>query len=275
MLPVAVAAPPREAWNALRDPARVEQWFGVLTGPLEPGAHVRLDFEDGDFFDLEVEHVAEPVLRFAWRFMGCGPRDSISLDVTPDGPGGSLVTVSDRQPDRSAGEALELTKGWRDFLSRLQRYLATGERSRYDWRSDVDVWAELALGADAARRLVIGSAAEWMPFEGDAANLMEADALVVDDGEEPARFAVSGVRGTGPASVRFDVRPEGVDGSLDTQIGILGRGDHSALAVSQTGFRDLPADAATQRRVRERFAAAWVAAASRAVELAERERVPS
>jgi hypothetical protein len=165
-----------------------------------------------------------------------------------------------------------LGEGWRDFTSRLQRHLMHGTRTRYDWRSDVDVWAELPLEADAARRLVIASAADWLPLADGAANLLVADALVLDDGEEPAGFAIEGVHGTGPASVEFELRPEGVDGSLTTRIGVEGRDDGAgaSLAIGQTGFRDLPAPEAAQRRLRERFAAAWVAAARRAVELADR-----
>jgi uncharacterized protein YndB with AHSA1/START domain len=261
-------APPDEAWRALTEPARVEQWFGALSGPLSPRARVRLDFQDGDFFDLEVDRVEQPVLSFAWRFMGCGPRNTIELRVDEHGDGGSVVTVTDEDPGRSRDDALDLGEGWRDFTARLQRYLATGERSRYDWRGDVDVWVELPLDADAARRIVIGSAAGWLPLEEGAANLMVADAIVLDDGQQPAVFAIDAVAGTGPASVRFELRPEGIDASLPTRIAVAARGRGATLAIGQTGFRDLPVDDAARRRMRERFAGAWVAAAGRAAELA-------
>jgi uncharacterized protein YndB with AHSA1/START domain len=256
----------QEAWRALSEPARIEQWFGTISGELVPGAHVRLDFEDGDFFDIDVERAAQPVLRWTWRFMGCGPADRIELRVEGSA-GGSLVTVTDAEPDRSREQALEMGQGWRDFLSRLQRYLATGERSRYDWRSDVDVWIELAVDADAARRLLIGAASEWLPLEAGAASLIAAEALVLDDGQGPATFAIGGIEGTGPASVRFELRPTGIDGALPTEIAVGARGDGATLAISQSGFRDLPVDDAVQRRLRARFAAAWLAAARRAAEL--------
>jgi uncharacterized protein YndB with AHSA1/START domain len=256
-------------WRALSARPRIDQWFGALTGELAPGAHPRLDFGDGDFFDLEVEAVDEPVLRWAWRFMGCGPRDEIQLRVDRC-DGGTAVTVTDHEPDRERDEALALGEGWRDFTMRLQRYLATGERSRYDWRSDVDVWIELPLDAEAARRLVIGSAAEWLPLAAGASNLITADALVLGDGELPAAFAILGVEGAGPASVRFELRPDGMAGSLPTRVAVVPRGDHAMLAIGQTGFRLLAADDATRRRIRERFAAAWLTAARRARELADR-----
>jgi uncharacterized protein YndB with AHSA1/START domain len=274
---VVVVAPTRapldEVWRALTEPARVGQWLGTLTAELVPGGRARLDFGDGDFFDLDVEEVAKPVLRWDWRFMGCGPRDSVEVRVEARHDG-SVVTVSDREPHRSREDSLGLGEGWRDFTSRLQRHVATGAHSRYDWRSDVDVSIELPLEADAARRLVIGSAAEWLPLEDGAPNLIAADALVLDDGREPASFAIAGIESAGRASVRFALRPDGIDGSLTTGISVVARDGGVTLAISQTGFRDLPADDVTQRLLRERFAAAWLAAARRAGELAERTDHP-
>lgn len=261
------AAAPAEAWRAVTDRRRVSQWLGTLSGDLAPGAHVRLDFGDGDFFDMEVEHVGWPSVRWDWRFMGTGPRDAVELLV--DGrDGASVVTVTDREPRRDADEALSLGEGWRDFTARLQRHLATGKRTRYDWRSDVDVWIELPIDAGAARGVAIGQAAFWLPLEAGAANLMEADSLVLDDGDEPSAFAISRITGTGVASVKFELQPEDIDGTLATSIAVAPRGDGSTLAVSQTGFRELPTDDAVQRRLRERFAAAWLAAVRRAAHLA-------
>jgi uncharacterized protein YndB with AHSA1/START domain len=254
------------AWRALTEPARVGQWFGGLSGELVPGARVRLDFDDGDFFDLEVDEVARPALRWTWRFMGCGPRDTIEVSVE-ECDRGSIITVIDSEPSRSRDEALALGEGWRDFTTRLQRYLANGERARYDWRSEVDVWIELPVDADLARRLVISAAGDWLPLPPGTPNLIVADAVVLDDGEQPAEFAVDRVHGDGPAAVRFELKPAGLDGSLSTRIEIAPRGNGATLAISQTGFRELCADDAVQRRIRERFAGAWLAAARRAREL--------
>jgi uncharacterized protein YndB with AHSA1/START domain len=255
-----------ETWRALLEPERIEQWFGTISGELAPGAHARLDFEDGDFFDIDVERAEQPVLRWTWRFMGCGPADRIDFRVERSA-GRSIVTVTDANPDRSGEAALEMGQGWRDFLTRLQRYLANGERSRYDWRSDVDIWIELGVDADAARRLLIGAASDWLPLEAGAANLITAEAIVLDDGQEPMTFAISDVEGTGPMSVRFKLRPTGIDGALLTWIDVATRGDGATLAISQTGFRNLPVDDAVQRSLRARFAAAWLAAVRRAAEL--------
>lgn len=268
---VASTASSAEAWAALTDSTALQQWFGVPDDELAPGAHVRLDFEDGDFFDLDVEEVARPRLRWSWRFMGCGPRDRIEIRVDAR-DGGSQITVTDREPHRSREEALGLGEGWRDFTSRLQRFLQTGQRSRYDWRSEVDVWTELPASLDDARRLLIGSASQWLPLSGNAENLLAADALVLADGEQPARFAVEDLGGEAPASVHFQLVPEGITGSLDTRIEIAARGNASTLAISQTGFRELELDDSMRRRIRERFAAEWLTAARRATALAERSR---
>lgn len=263
-------APLDETWSALTNSARVEQWFGALSSPLAPGAHVRLDFGDGDFFDLDVEEVDKPTLRWSWRFMGCGARDAIELRLEEIEDGGSQITVTDCEPHRSRDAALELGEGWRDFAARLQLYLATGEQTRYDWRSDVEVWAELPLDAVAARRLVIESAAEWLPLEPGAVNLLTASALVLTDGEQPERFFIYRVRGTGAAAVAFDLRPGCITGTLPTEISVAPHGDDAVLSVSQTGFRTLITDDASQRRIRQRFAAAWLDATTRAVTLTKR-----
>jgi uncharacterized protein YndB with AHSA1/START domain len=264
-----LSAPLDDAWRALTDVASVDQWFGALSGELVPGARVRLDFEDGDFFDLEVEEVDKPVIRWSWRFMGCGPRDAIELHLE-ESTGGCIVTVTDGDPGRGAHETDALGEGWRDFIERLQRYLATGARTRYAWRSEVEVWAELPVDANTARRVVIGFANEWLPLEPGARNLLSARALVLDDGQEPLTFSIEGVHGTGPASVAFTVRPHGIDGALPTEIGVAGRGNAAILAISQSGFSELGADDADQRRIRRRFASAWVAATQRARNLAQR-----
>jgi uncharacterized protein YndB with AHSA1/START domain len=257
---------PDDAWAALTERARVAHWFGELSDELTAGAHVRLGFGDGDFFDLEVERVEWPVVRWTWRFMGTGPQDKVELRVDAHGDV-SRVTVTDREPDRGADEARALGEGWRDFTSRLQRYLATGERSRYDWRSDVDVSIALPIGPDAARRLLLGAAAGWLPLPPGAESLIAADVVVLDDGEAPARFAIGDLAGTGPASVRFELRPEGLDGALETRIAVTAHGDGSTLAIAQSGFRKLSVDIEGQRRIRERFASAWRSAVLRAADL--------
>jgi uncharacterized protein YndB with AHSA1/START domain len=264
-----LTATPANAWSALTEPARLDQWLGSLDGKLVPGASLRLDFGDGDFFDIEVEDVTEPTLAWSWRFMGCAPRDMIEFRVL-ERAGGSEVVVTDREPHRTREEALGLGEGWRDFLRRLALNLLTGERTRYDWRSEVDVWTELDLSARDARRLLIGAPGDWLPLSSGAMSLLTAPAVVLDDGEQPRSYAIEEVAGDGPAAVRFQLQPEGIGGRLATRIEIGSRGERSTLSISQTGFRALNTGDLTRRRTRERFATAWLSAARCARSLASR-----
>jgi uncharacterized protein YndB with AHSA1/START domain len=261
-----------DAWRAVTDPEHVARWFGTLTGVLEPQAALRLDFEDGDFFDIEVVEV-DPTrrrLHWTWRFMGCGSREDIEIavasvlgsDVT------ASVTVRDSKPRRSPEMSLELGEGWRDFTSRLQRHLATGTRTRYDWRSDVDVWMELPASAADARRILIPAAAGWLPLDGGD-NLFTAEALVLDDGEPDARLTIDAVEPAGPASVRFRVRPDGLRRATTCEIAIESRGADAMLGISHGGFRELDAPDHRRRDYRRRCARAWLAAAWRARQLLE------
>jgi uncharacterized protein YndB with AHSA1/START domain len=260
---VRCAAPPARAWQALTDAGELRRWFGVLRREPGPAGGLRLEFGDGDFFALQVEQVEHPELRWTWRFMGIGPVDQLEARVHDCGEG-SLVTVVDRRAGRSREEGVALGEGWSDFLSRLQRFLATGENARYAWRGEVEVWIELPVPAPIARRELILSAADWLPLPPGAANLLSAEALLLSDGVEPSSFPLHEIRGDGPGSVRFAVRLPHVEGQLSTRIEITGDSESATLALTQSGFPELGADEAVKRRVRARFAEAWVQAARRA-----------
>lgn len=264
---VQVPASADEAWQAITRRERVALWLGSLTGELEPQASVRLDFGDGDFFDLDVVQVdpSSRRLRWSWRFMGCAPRDDIEIAVNAVGRE-AQVTVRDSQPQRGREASLELGEGWRDFTSRLQAHLRTGARTRYDWRSDVDVWIELPADAGTARRTLIPAAAAWLPLDG-AADLFGADALVL--GGPAESLAIEGIEPAGPGSVRFIARPAGQQATTKCLIAIEPRGEEAVLAISQTGFGALDATDRQRRDWRERCARAWLAAARRARELLE------
>jgi uncharacterized protein YndB with AHSA1/START domain len=256
-----------EAWRAVTERERVARWLGTLSGDLRAQACVRLDFGDGDFFDIEDVRIdrAHRRLRWTWRFMASAPRDDIEIAVASAGKE-AIVTVRDLQPSRGRRASLELGEGWRDFTSRLHRHLATGARTRYDWRSDVDVWIELPKNADAARRTLIPAAADWMPLD-DGANLFSADALVLDDGGRPERLSIEDVEPAGPGSVRFTARPEGLSQATSCRISIKPRGEAAVLEISHTGFRELDTTDRRRRDLRECCARAWLAAARRAQEI--------
>jgi uncharacterized protein YndB with AHSA1/START domain len=261
-----------EAWRAVTERERIALWLGTLTGVLQPQASLRLDFEDGDFFDIEVVEV-DPLrrrLRWTWRFMGCGCREDIEIAVAstagPDAT--SVVTVRDSELRRSREASLELAEGWRDFTSRLQRHLATGDRTRYDWRSEVDVSIELPTSADDARRILIPAAAEWLPLD-SGENLFTAAALVLDDGKSAATLAIEDVEPAGPGSVRFTARPEGMGRPTTCQIAIEPRGAAATLRISHAGFRELDVPELRRRDYRQRCASAWLAAARHARQILE------
>ncbi|HEV7808700.1 MAG TPA: SRPBCC domain-containing protein [Solirubrobacteraceae bacterium] len=269
-----VCASADEAWRAATDPERVRLWFGTLSDKLEPGVRSRLDFEDGDFFDLEVVEV-DPLrrrLRWTWRFMGCGPREDVEFSVAPqpDREDAATVEVRDCQAGRSREASLALGDGWRDFTSRLQRHLATGRRTRYDWRGDVDVWIELPVDVDvdAARRALIPAAASWLPLDAGE-NLFTAHALVLDDADADAWLAIEDVEPAGPGSVRFKARPSGLRRSTTCEIAIEPRGGRATLGISHCGFRELDAPDARCREYRVSCASLWLAAARRASEIVE------
>jgi uncharacterized protein YndB with AHSA1/START domain len=275
---VTVAAPTQapldEAWRALTESARIEQWFGAVSGEPAPGARLRLDFGDGDFFDLEVQEVARPVLRWTWRFMGCAPRNDVEVGLAAGGDGRTVVTIRDSEPYRDREAALELGEGWRDFARRLQRHLATGERTRYPWRGEVDVPMEMPVGAATARQHLIPAAAEWLPLDGGR-DLFSAGALILGDGDEWVAFEIEGVEPDGPGSVRFAARPEGYRVGTRCRIAIEPYGEGSVLSIRHVGFEELDAVEATARRLRERWAQAWLHAAWRARGIVDREPAPS
>lgn len=261
-----VPVAPAEAWRAVCERERLAQWLGTLTADLDVPGDVRLELDDGDFFEIEDVQLdpAQRRVRWRWRFMGCAPSDDVEITVAPAGAE-AKVAVRDRQPRRGRTASLELGSGWRDFTSRLQRHLATGERSRYDWRRDVDVWMQLPVDAAAARRLLIAHAARWLPLRGGA-DLFSAQSLALDDdaGDDAHRLAIAGVTPAGPGAVRFTARPEPLRQATTCLISISPRGDASMLAVHHTGFDALDADDDRRRDWRERSARAWLAAAWRA-----------
>lgn len=262
------AAPPERAWRALTDPGVVARWFAELRGALRPGEGARFDFGDGDFFAVETLEVDPPyALRYAWRFLGTGPRDTISWEVVPEN-GGSRVAVLDEEPGRTREAAAALREGWLDFTSRLERHLETGEDTRYDWRRDLDGSVELATPLERARGLVLerGALSRWLPLEG--ATLEDGARWRVDDGAEPASLTVAGVQEDPSGEVRFRLSHPGWMHPTECTIALHPRGDGALLVFGHQGWEEISADPAESRRQRCRLAGSWVAALSRARALA-------
>ena len=258
-----VAASADDAWHAITRGDRLASWCGDLsTSELAPGGVARLAFGDGDFFDLDVRDVDEAArrLHFRWCFLGCGVREDNEIEVVADGDSAATVIVRDSEPRRPREASLALGEGWRDFTSRLQGHLATGERTRYDWRGEVDVWIELPASADDASRTLIAAAGEWLPLD-HGASLFHADALVLGDD----LLQLGDVAPAGPRAVRFAARPADMGGETSCEIRIQPLGEDTAvLGINHDGFRELDATDARQRQLREQCLEAWLAAATRA-----------
>jgi len=131
---VLAAGSVQEVWAALTERDEVRRWFGDLSASLSPGGSYRLDFGDGDCFEIHDVAVQPPHhLTYQWRFLGTGPRNAIGWSIEPIGQR-CRVTVTDGEPHRSQRGVAEMIEGWTDFLRRLRDYRETGETTRYAWR---------------------------------------------------------------------------------------------------------------------------------------------
>jgi uncharacterized protein YndB with AHSA1/START domain len=261
---VHVAAGPEETWPALHDPARLGRWFGDLTPGWRPGAVGRIDFGDGDFFDVSVDDVAEPErIDFTWQFLGLGPCSRVRWSVTGQ-PEGSEVTVDDDQDDRTPAEAGAMVAGWSDFLDRLARYLRTGEPTRYDRRDDID--GSVTLPGACFDPLDPGLIHRWLPIATDGFGPRWF--FVVDD-EGPRRFRIEDWRHE-PGEVRFRVeipqaaRPTACSVRLEP----VAKGQR--LSFVHAGWCRLGLPDYQARLLRRRFTASWIAALTQAEEMATR-----
>jgi uncharacterized protein YndB with AHSA1/START domain len=126
-------------WKYLSDPRLISEWFAD-TDQIRLNEPVRFAFGDGDYFAGTILELEEPTLiRLVWKFMDLGAQSDISLFLYPF-EDKTEVTVLDRG-EYTPRAANELREGWRDFLSRLERRITTGENSRYQWSPDICIGA--------------------------------------------------------------------------------------------------------------------------------------
>jgi uncharacterized protein YndB with AHSA1/START domain len=262
-LDLTVPAPVERVFDALSEPALTREWFGVLSNPLREGGRATLDFEDGDFFALDSVHVDRPSrIAYGWRFLGLGPRDAIEWHIAPVSAG-SRVTVTDTDPLRSPEWNDALREGWKDFTSRISRFLSTGENARYDWRRELDGGVELECPASSARRLLESPVLpKWLPSGG----LVEQDvSWGLSDGLRPARVTIRSPK-IGK-DVRFEIYHPSWSAATKVSLSVRARDRCSILSFSHNGWEGLGGDGAYQKDQRRRFAALWIAALSRAREV--------
>lgn len=257
-------APTAEVWRALTEPALVGQWFGTLIGRLALGQRARLDFGDGDFFDIEMLRCDPPrLLEYTWRFLGIGPLDTITWHIAPLGSG-CLVTVLDSEPGRTYQSARELKEGWLDFTQRLEQFLATGQPSRYDWRREFDGSIELDGEPSAVWEMLFAPANQerWLPLRSGV--LTEGELLVIADGAEPALVRIADVRWEPPARVRFQLTQRGWLQSTHCDVKLAAHAEGTVLSISHVGWEGISRDASDQLQQRTRFCAQWITTLQRA-----------
>jgi hypothetical protein len=117
------------------DPSLLAKWFAEVD-QLKPGEDFRFDFGDGDFFSGSVADWEEPTfLRLKWRFWDLGTEYEIGFSLIPlDSQ--TEISVQDCGA-LTVDEAQGLREGWEDFLLRLDRFLRSGEPSRYEWNYEI------------------------------------------------------------------------------------------------------------------------------------------
>lgn len=265
---VKVSAPIARVWQSLTDSKVVAQWFGDLSTDLKSGGGARLDFGDGDFFDLEAIALLPPnLIEYDWRFLGIGPTDSITWRVEPT-DGGCLVTVTDEQPDRNREAALSLREGWLDFTSRLVAYHATGQNARYDWRRELDVGLPIKAPAERVWVSLFAPQAQkqWLPFN---SSIESGAAAAVADGAAPEMISFDQVTWQPTQRADFQVLSDRWNKPTTCRIELTARNDDTLVYVSHNGWEHISDDRSEQLKQRRRFCDLWIESLQRAAMIAQ------
>jgi len=254
-LPVDVST----AWQAITAPHQVSQWFATQTAPLKEGESSYLDFEDGDFFTLQVLRIAPPrLIQFAWRFLGIGPLEIVTWQLDK-GETGSTLQVTDEAPERSPETVAELEEGWLDFLQRLQRYLLTGQKTRYAWRKEFDASIELPLGQEKAWETLFTSrpVTDWLPI--DTPTLTSGTTLKLTDGYSSSAFELSEIVWNFPTSVQFKLGHGEWLNPTPCLMQLGSRKKHqTTLSIHHKGWDTISPNQEQQILQRQRFSLFWI-----------------
>jgi uncharacterized protein YndB with AHSA1/START domain len=249
-------------WSALTLKKSLDMWFGTADRSLAAGQTTRVDFDDGDFFDIETRTVAPlRLVEFDWRFLGVGPAARIRWELRPT-PYGCAMTVVDHEDQRSDAAVRELRAGWRDFLGRLGHYLHTGQNSRYDWRDEID--GAVDLPADGQGILEQERLFQWLPVSIDG---FEPRWFYIVDDEGPRQFEIIDWQDGAGTDVAFRVLVPEADQPTDCMVSARPTGAGVRVSFRHAGWRDLGLSDQRARTLRARFAAAWTAALEKAAEV--------
>ena len=265
---VQVSAPFDRVWQSLTDADVVAQWFGDLNADLTSGGAARLNFGDGDFFDLESIALSPPnVIEYDWKFLGIGPTDSISWHIEPN-QGGCRVTVQDTQPGRTREAALVLQEGWLDFTSRLVAFHATGKNARYDWRHDLDVGLSIKGTAEQVWVSLFApdSQTKWLPFK---SSIEWGTCAAVVDGATPETICFDQVSWQPAQRAEFQVRSDKWNKPTTCRIELTARNDDTLVYVSHNGWEYISDDRSEQLKQRKRFCELWIESLKQASTIAE------
>jgi uncharacterized protein YndB with AHSA1/START domain len=272
---VRVPMPAERVWPALTRRDLVGQWFGDLSDSLRPGGVHRLDFGDGDFFEI-FDVVLDPPggLSYNWRFLGTGPSNAITWQIKPVG-GESVVTVTDREDNRDQKTVNELIEGWTDFLGRLQEYGRTGRSTRYGWRQEFDGSIELPAEAATAAGLLLSAIGQsrWMPWSGGA--LARGATVTTKDGLQPSRLTIGSLERTGNLGLRFTLACPQWRAPTECAVELQSRPVGVLLVISHTGWPAISDDDHERSVQRERFGRLWTKALLAAQEIVGASRTTS
>jgi uncharacterized protein YndB with AHSA1/START domain len=260
---VCIPASVEEAFAALTKRLEVMNWFGNLSADLITGENCRLDFGDGDFFDITDTALRPPYsLSYRWRFLGTGPRDTISWTIEPRGHE-SMVTVSDAEVGRTESGVQEMIEGWTDFLIRLQSYATTGRNHRYSWRREFNGSIELPMKRTAAFDILISEYGQqrWLPWTGPA--IAENVTTHLTDGVEPEQVRISNVKNHA-FGLTFQLIAAGWDGATFCSLGIEERAQGSLLVISHGGWDKIGLTESERRSQRRRISELWTKSLHRA-----------
>jgi uncharacterized protein YndB with AHSA1/START domain len=274
---VEVSSPVEKVWQSLTESAVASRWFGMLSTDLvtslsfcHSGGAARLDFGDGDFFDLTSVRLTPPnLIQYDWRFLAMGPCDAITWRIEPS-ESGSLVTVTDYQPGRSPEACMMLRKGWLDFTSRLVEFHATGKNTRYDWRRELDVGTEIngSIGEVWTFLFAPDVQTQWLPFDSPLESGIQ---VAVSDKVEPKVLRLDQVAWEPPHQVEFQLGGVRWKQSTTCRIELTARETDTLCYVSHNGWEHISLDQAEQLQQRKRFSALWIEALKRARQITESE----
>jgi len=227
-------------WAALTEREAFGRWFGDLDRPLRQGGSARIEFGDGDFFDVEHIRMDPPGhLSYTWRFQGIGPVDWIDWRLSPRENGCRLV-VTDEEPERSAEGVLRMREGWLDFLGRLQHYLTTGREARYDWSRDIEASVEVPADAETIQSRWLDSerSRRWL------APVLAPETSITDVALAHRRLS-------------FSLRAHGWLAATSCQVDLQPRQAGTLVALRHAGWDEIGDDGLNQRRA---YCQRWIEA---------------